>query len=84
MCKASLDTPLADIMDDPEAYLAVWQAIDAHDPAGAAAFRKDTVWYRQTTLDQGLLFTQPAVKKDIAAALAALTGNRTARTPEES
>ena len=81
---ASLDTPLADIMDDPQAYAAVWQAIDAHDPAGAAAFRKDTVWYRQTTLDQSLLFTPPAVKQDIAAALAALTGHRAARTPENS
>ena len=80
----SLDTPLADIMDDPEAYAAVWQAIDAHDPAGAAAFRKDTVWYRQTSLDQGLLFTLPAVKRDIAAALEALTGRRAAGAPEDS
>jgi len=81
LCKASLRTPLADIMDDPEAYAAVWQAVDAQHPAGAAAFRKDTVWYRQTTLDQGLLFTQPAVKADIAAALAALADRRSARTP---
>jgi alpha-L-rhamnosidase len=81
---ASLDTPLADIMDDPQAYEAVWQAISAQDPAGAAAFRKDTVWYRQTTLDQSLIFTQPAVKREIAAALAALTGKRAARTPENS
>ncbi|WP_242633308.1 alpha-L-rhamnosidase [Arthrobacter sp. S39] len=81
---ASLDTPLADIMDDPQAYAAVWQTIEAQDRAGAAAFRKDTVWYRQTTLDQSLLFTQPAVKQDIAAALAALTDERSARTPENS
>ncbi|WP_332760524.1 alpha-L-rhamnosidase [Pseudarthrobacter sp.] len=80
----SLHSPLADIMDDPAAYAAVWQAIDAHDPAGAAAFRKDTVWYRQTTLDQSLLFTQPAVKADIAAALAALSDGRSARTPANS
>lgn len=81
---ASLHTPLAAIMDDPQAYAAVWQAIDAHDSTGAAAFRKDTVWYRQTTLDQSLLFTQPAVKQDIAAALAALASRRPARTPEDS
>ena len=72
----ALDTPLARIMDDPQAYTAVWQAIDAHDPAGAAAFRKDTTWYRQTTLDQSLIFTQPAVKQAIAAALAALNDQR--------
>ncbi|WP_350001297.1 family 78 glycoside hydrolase catalytic domain [Pseudarthrobacter sp. WHRI 8279] len=72
----SLDTPLAGIMDDPKAYAAVWKAIDAHDPAAAAAFRKDTTWYRQTSLDQGLLFTPAAVKEDIAAALAALTAQR--------
>lgn len=75
---ASLDTPLAEIIDDPKAYAAVWQAIDAQDPAGAAAFRKDTVWYRQTTLDQSLIFTQPAIKQDIAAALADLNGRRAA------
>ncbi|VXB88993.1 Alpha-L-rhamnosidase [Arthrobacter sp. 9AX] len=80
----SLDSPLADIMDDPSAYAAAWQAIDAHDPAGAAAFRKDTVWYRQTTLDQGLIFTRPEVKQDIAAALEALNGRRSARTPDHS
>ncbi|BAS14761.1 alpha-L-Rhamnosidase [Arthrobacter sp. Hiyo8] len=49
----SLDSPLSAIMDDPGAYAAVWQAIDAHDPAAAAQFRKDTVWYRQTSLNQG-------------------------------
>jgi alpha-L-rhamnosidase len=81
---AWLHSPLADIMDDPEAYAAVWQAIGAQDPAGAAAFRKDTVWYRQTTLDQGLIFTQPAVKQDIAAALAALAERRSAGNPENS
>ncbi|MGM9470449.1 family 78 glycoside hydrolase catalytic domain [Pseudarthrobacter sp. YS3] len=80
----SLDTPLADIMDDPDAYAAAWQAIDAQDPAAAAAFRKDTVWYRQTTLDESLLFTPPAVKEDIASALAALGDRRSASTPENS
>jgi hypothetical protein len=53
---------------------------------GAAAFRKDTVWYRQTSLDQSLIFTQPAVKSEIAAALAALNERRAAapsRTPEK-
>ena len=73
---ASLDSPLAEIIDDPEAYAAVWQAIEARDAAGAAAFRKDTVWYRQTSLDQSLLFTRPAVKADITAALAALNERR--------
>jgi alpha-L-rhamnosidase len=81
---ASLHTPLADIMDDPQAYAAAWQAIEAQDPAGAAAFRKDTVWYRQTTLDQSLLFTPPAVKQDIAAALADLAESRSARVPDHS
>ncbi|UVJ41366.1 alpha-L-rhamnosidase [Arthrobacter sp. CJ23] len=80
----SLHSPLADIMDDPAAYAAAWQAMEAHDPAGATAFRKDTVWYRQTTLDQSLIFTQPAVKADIAAALAALSTKRSARTTENS
>jgi alpha-L-rhamnosidase len=80
----SLHTPLADIMDDPPAYAAAWQAIEAHDPAAAAAFRKDTIWYRQTSLDQSLLFTPPAVKEDIAGALAALTDRRSGRSPETS
>ncbi|MFJ6158612.1 family 78 glycoside hydrolase catalytic domain [Pseudarthrobacter sp. NPDC092184] len=80
----SLHTPLADIMDDPVAYAAVWQAIEAHEPAAAAAFRKDTSWYRQTSLDQGLLFTPPAVKEDIAVALAALTDRGSARTASNS
>jgi alpha-L-rhamnosidase len=80
----SLHTPLADIMDDPVAYAAVWQAIEAHDPAAAAAFRKDTLWYRQTSLDQGLLFTPPAVKEDIAAALAALTDRGSVLTAANS
>ncbi|WP_258229395.1 family 78 glycoside hydrolase catalytic domain, partial [Arthrobacter sp. HMWF013] len=80
----SLQTPLADIMDDPDAYAAAWQAIDVHDPAAAAAFRKDTVWYRQTTLDQSLLFTPPAVKADIAAALAVLGDRRAGQAAEIS
>ncbi len=81
---ATLDTPLAEIMDDPEAYASVWQAIAADDPDAAAAFRKDTVWYRQTSLDQSLIFTQPAVKEDITAALAALNDRRSARTADNS
>lgn len=75
---ASLNSPLADIIDDPQAYAAVWRSMEARDPAGAAAFRKDTIWYRQTTLDQSLLFTRPAVKEDIAAALAGLNDRRAA------
>jgi alpha-L-rhamnosidase len=75
---ASLDSPLAEIIDDPDAYAAVWQAIGAQDSGGAAAFRKDTVWYRQTSLDQSLIFTQPAVKREIAAALDALNERRAA------
>ncbi|MGG6382215.1 family 78 glycoside hydrolase catalytic domain [Paenarthrobacter sp. NEAU-H11] len=80
----SLSSPLADVMDDPSAYAAAWKAIDAHNPAEAVAFRRDTIWYRQTTLEQSLLFTQPAVKHDIAAALAALADRRSAGNPENS
>ncbi|WP_284981944.1 alpha-L-rhamnosidase [Arthrobacter sp. efr-133-TYG-118] len=75
---ASLDSPLSAIMDDPEAYAAVWQAIDAHDPAAATQFRKDTVWYRQTSLNQGLIFTPAPIKEDIGSALSALSGTRAA------
>ena len=74
----SLDSPLSAIMDDPEAYAAVWQAIEAHDPAAAAQFRKDTVWYRQTSLNQGLIFTPAPIKEDIGSALSALNGTRAA------
>ncbi|MDQ0238865.1 alpha-L-rhamnosidase [Arthrobacter bambusae] len=73
----SLDSPLSAIMDDPGAYAAVWQAIDAHDPAAAAQFRKDTVWYRQTSLNQGLIFTPAPIKREIGSALSALSGTRT-------
>lgn len=81
----SLDSPLSAIIDDPEAYAAVWQVIDAHDPAAAAQFRKDTVWYRQTPLDQGLIFTPGPIKEDIGSALLALSRTRAAaaRTPQE-
>ncbi len=80
----SLHTPLADIMDDADAYATVWQAIESRDPAAAAAFRKDTIWYRQTTLDESLLFTPPALKKDIADALAGLGERRAAQTSDNS
>ncbi|MFK4296498.1 alpha-L-rhamnosidase [Arthrobacter sp. GAS37] len=74
----SLDSPLSAIMDDPEAYAAAWQAIEAHDPAAAAQFRKDTVWYRQTSLNQRLIFTPAPIKEDIGSALSALNGTRAA------
>lgn len=80
----SLNSSLSAIMDDPEAYAAVWQAIDAHDPAAAAQFRKDTVWYRQTPLDQGLIFTPSPIKEDIGSALSALSGTRAAAGPSHN
>ncbi|MEV0070889.1 family 78 glycoside hydrolase catalytic domain [Amycolatopsis sp. NPDC050768] len=67
-----LDSDLATIVDDVEAYQAVLGAISAIDPARAAAFRRATRWTPGRSLRDPLSHTPLDVVDAIEKALAAL------------
>ena len=67
-----LDSPTSAIIDDPRAYRALLDTIEAHDPERAEAVRRDTVWSDGRSLRQSMLFTPAEIVDDIADALAAL------------
>ncbi|MEW2508231.1 family 78 glycoside hydrolase catalytic domain [Amycolatopsis sp. NPDC047767] len=67
-----LDSDLATIVDDPEAYRAVLGAISAIDPDRAAAFRRTTRWTPGRSLRDPLSHTPLDVVDAIEKALVAL------------
>ncbi len=72
----STSTALAEVIDDPEAYEAVWQAVAEVDPRRASEFRKHTKWVDGRSLDGVLVMSPPAVVERVEAALAELSDRR--------
>jgi alpha-L-rhamnosidase len=76
--RLSLESRLSDIIDDAEAYEAVWRAVARRDPQRAHDFRSHTAW----VAEQGLAdvfppaLTPPEVLSDIGAALTELNARR--------
>jgi hypothetical protein len=71
-------TPLATIIDDPEAYEAIWTAIAKHDEEHSRNFRKHTKWTPGRVLDEAifLMMMPKAVRSEITANLEALNASR--------
>jgi len=74
-----LDSPTAHIIDDPEAYDAVLDAIGRIDPERLTSFRQDTVWSHRRTLRQALMLSRQALTDEVDAALAELEPRADAR-----
>jgi alpha-L-rhamnosidase len=68
----SLDSDLATIIDDPEAYAAVLGAIHSLDPARAEAFRRSTRWTEGRSLREPLDKAPLPVLEAVGKALAEL------------
>ncbi len=74
--EVSLGTDLADIIDDPEAYAAVWTTIAEHDAKAAHTFRTHTKFAPGNPLASVLFQLPPRVHERISAALAELSAAR--------
>ena len=69
-------TPLASVIDDQEAYEAIWRALDADDPDAARFFRTSTRWTAGQKLGGALRHVPPAARERIDAALAGINAGR--------
>ncbi|NEM92503.1 alpha-L-rhamnosidase [Galbitalea soli] len=74
------ESSLAAVIDDPEAYAAVWQAIAAHSPEQAQIFRRHTKWTEGRALGEAFFQLSPSMQAEIGAALDALNAGRGAGT----
>jgi alpha-L-rhamnosidase len=72
----SLDTPLADVIDDQEAYDAVLDAMRAHDGTLVQAFLDRTWWLPHLSLGAGLERVPAPVRADIGSALESVSRGR--------
>lgn len=72
----TLDTPLADVIDDPEAYAAVVAAFDSVDPAVGADFRRRTRWAANQPLSSTTRLVSTKVLAALEPALEALNKER--------
>jgi alpha-L-rhamnosidase len=72
----SLESKLADIVDDPAAYAAVLGTLRAYDEQQAREFRDTTRWVRGNRLADVMRRIPPAVQADVAEALAGLSRTR--------
>jgi alpha-L-rhamnosidase len=76
--RLSLDTSLSEIIDDTEAYEAIWRALHRRDPRRAHDFRYHTAWVAEQSLAEVFprALTPPEVLSDLDAALAGLNERR--------
>lgn len=72
----TVDTSLAAIVDDPDAYAAVWKAIAASNEHAAAVFRRHTKWTSGRTLGEPLGQMPPRVRVAVEASLDQLNASR--------
>jgi alpha-L-rhamnosidase len=80
-----LDSSLAQVMDDPVALAVVERALAEHRPAAVDSMRTGTRWTRGQTLAEVVFqYASPAVQREIARRLAALTTSRAPDRIEES
>ncbi|QKJ20622.1 alpha-L-rhamnosidase [Microbacterium hominis] len=68
-----LDAALADVIDDPRAYRALFDTLEAFDPARAEAVRTGTMWGARRPVSTALMFTPPAVLEQVDEAIRAAT-----------
>lgn len=69
-------TPLATIMDDPEAYRTVLEAFNRIDPAVAKDFQRRTAWVPNQPLFGAFSLISPAVVSEVEQSIAALNQAR--------
>ena len=74
--EVSLETPLSEVIDDPEAYAAVWTTIAAHDEEAARVFRHHTQWTPGRALGEAMFPLPPFVRNNIEAGLKELSDSR--------
>lgn len=75
--QVGLDSSLAAVIDDPEAYDAIVRLLEADAPAAADAFRTTTKWTEGRDLGEALFFQAgPELQQAIADRLAALSAER--------
>ncbi|MBW9094357.1 family 78 glycoside hydrolase catalytic domain [Microbacterium jejuense] len=75
--RIGLDSTLAAVIDDPEAYQTIGAALEAADPEAAHAFRTITRWSDGRELGEALfMFAGPDVQRAIAERLADLSARR--------
>jgi alpha-L-rhamnosidase len=73
----SLDTSLAQVIDDAEALAVVEETLAEHRPAAVEAMRTATRWTRGQTLAEVVFqYASPAVQREIGDRLAALSAGR--------
>lgn len=79
--EVGLHSSLAAIIDDPEAYRAVLEVLEAERPEQAEAFRANTAWVHGRELGEALtMHASPAVQQAVADRLAELSSRREAMT----
>ncbi|WP_345800592.1 family 78 glycoside hydrolase catalytic domain [Microbacterium sp. AZCO] len=72
-----LDSSLADVIDDPEAYRAIVEVLEEGKPAAALAFRTKTEWIPGRELSEAIFHqTGPGLQRAVADRLAALNAER--------
>ncbi len=77
--RIGMESTLADVIDDLEAYRAIGTALEAADPDAAHAFRTTTRWSDRRELGEALfMFAGPDVQQTIAERLADLSARREA------
>jgi alpha-L-rhamnosidase len=75
--RIGLDSTLAAVIDDPEAYQAIGTALEAANPEAAHAFRTTTRWSDGRELGEALfMFAGPDVQQAIEERLADLSARR--------
>ncbi len=72
----TLDTPLADVIDDQEAYDAVLSAIRARDEAKVREFLDQTRWLPHVSLGHGLERMPGDIRDDVRGAMEAVSRGR--------
>ena len=81
--RIGLDSTLAAVIDDLEAYAAIGQVLEAADPEAAHAFRTNTKWSDGRELGEALfMHAGPETKREIADRLAELSARRQGATAD--
>jgi alpha-L-rhamnosidase len=79
--RVGLESTLAEIIDDLEAYQAIGEVLEAADPEAARAFRTTTRWSPGRELGEALfMHAGPDTQRQIAERLGALSAAREAAT----
>ena len=81
--RIGLDSTLAAVIDDLEAYAAIGQVLEAANPEAAHAFRTNTKWSDGRELGEALfMHAGPETKREIADRLAELSARRQGATAD--